>query len=104
MSIGVVPAWSGWPVTVTATRRMPTMWLTTPMGSPSLSSTGPCSICSSTNAAMLPGPLAARATDSGWAPMRRIACARLSPASLHRDSMASSSVPANARLPTQETP
>ena len=46
-SIGVVPAWSGRPVTVTSTSLMPTMVSTMPTWMFPASRTGPCSMCSS---------------------------------------------------------
>ena len=50
-AIGVVPAWLDWPVTVTSCHEMPWTPVTAPMSTPSASSTGPCSMCSSTKAA-----------------------------------------------------
>ena len=47
-SMGVVPAWSAWPMKVTQARRLPTMPSTEPMGMRAASRCGPCSMCSST--------------------------------------------------------
>ena len=47
-AMGVVPAWSAWPLKVTQLRRLPTMPSTTPMGIFAASRCGPCSMCSST--------------------------------------------------------
>ena len=47
---GVVPAWFDWPVIVSSCQEMPCTPVTAPMVTPSASSTGPCSMCSSTNA------------------------------------------------------
>ena len=47
-SIGVVPAWSAWPLKTIFERRTPTIEVTTPIGIPPSSSRGPCSMCSST--------------------------------------------------------
>ena len=49
-SIGVVPAWFDWPVIVSSFHEMPCTPVTAPIVMPSASSTGPCSMCSSTNA------------------------------------------------------
>ena len=50
-SIGVVPAWLDWPVTVSSCQEIPWTPVTAPIVIPSASSTGPCSMCSSTYAA-----------------------------------------------------
>ena len=48
MDMGVVPAWLASPSMVTRCQEMPWRFSTAPSGTPSCSSTGPCSICSST--------------------------------------------------------
>src|SRR2546422_770771 len=50
MLIGVVPAWFDWPSTVSSVHEMPCTDSTAPIRTPSRSRTGPCSMCSSTNA------------------------------------------------------
>ena len=65
-SIGVVPAWSARPSKTTSPRACPTIAVTIPSGSPEPASTGPCSMCSSRNAA-------------GSARPRRRRCSRRSP-------------------------
>ena len=49
--MGVVPAWLDCPVMVSSCQEMPCTPVTAPMDTPSASSTGPCSMWSSTNAA-----------------------------------------------------
>ena len=61
-AIGVVPAWFDWPVIVTSCQEMPCTPVTAPMVTPSASSTGPCSMCSSTKACG-DEPRARRGTD-----------------------------------------
>ena len=46
--MGTVPAWPARPITSTRSRVAPAMDVTTPTGRPSASSTGPCSMCTST--------------------------------------------------------
>ena len=46
--MGVVPAWFDWPVRVSSVQEMPCTLSTAPIFTPSASSTGPCSTCSST--------------------------------------------------------
>ncbi len=46
--MGVVPAWAAWPVSTRRSRSMPTVPVTTPIPSPRSSSTGPCSMWTST--------------------------------------------------------
>ena len=48
IDIGVVPAWLATPSMVTRCQEMPCRFSTAPIGTPSRSSTGPCSMCSST--------------------------------------------------------
>ena len=47
-AMGVVPAWLDWPSTVNSVHEMPCTPSTTPICKPICSSTGPCSMCSST--------------------------------------------------------
>ena len=49
-AIGVVPAWFDWPAMVSSCQEMPCTPVTRRWSKPSASSTGPCSMCSSTNA------------------------------------------------------
>ena len=46
--MGTVPAWPARPITSTRSRTAPAMEVTTPTGRSSASSTGPCSMCTST--------------------------------------------------------
>ena len=46
-SMGVVPAWDSAPVTVISNQRWPCAPVTTPIGLPSASRIGPCSMCAS---------------------------------------------------------
>ncbi len=48
--MGVVPAWLDWPVMVSSCHEMPCTPVTAPIVMPSASSTGPCSMWSSTKA------------------------------------------------------
>jgi hypothetical protein len=59
--MGVVPACPGLPVIVAVKPDMPAIEVTTACASPSRSSTGPCSMCTSTNAAgSVPPPSGSR--------------------------------------------
>ena len=51
IGIGVVPAWESWPVRLASYQRWPWAPVTMPITLPSASSTGPCSIWASKNAA-----------------------------------------------------
>ncbi|CUK23141.1 Uncharacterised protein [Achromobacter sp. 2789STDY5608615] len=80
------------------------MLVTTPMGSWRLSSTGPCSMCSSTKAAVPSAPRKGWPSAVGSPPMRAMPCASVSPSALRAASMSALSWPLKARLPTQEMP
>ena len=72
-SIGVVPAWSARPVTVTSSCAVPTIALTTASGCRDESSTPPCSMWSSTKVSI--SSRAAAATLAGSRPRSRMAAA-----------------------------
>ena len=99
-SMGVVPAWSGWPTKVRRKRRIPTMPSTTPIGTSSVSSQGPCSMWSSTYAAISRGSRRAVGAAARSNPARRIASGNGSPVgSASRSARVRSSEPVSAREP-----
>ena len=67
-AIGTVPAWPAMPVNSMLKRLPPLMAVTTPTGKPSLSSTGPCSMCNSAYACNCEGLRATAAMPSGSSP------------------------------------
>ena len=103
-SIGVVPACAASPENMAWTRSMPAIPDTIASGMPESSSTGPCSICSSTNALMDPGVQAASLIRSGSPPADAIASASVRPEASREARCVGVSVPAIERLPTQLTP
>ena len=98
--IGTVPACPATPWISTTKRLAPLIAVTTPTANPSASSTGPCSMCSSTKAATSSRCRAAWATLRGSSPNCSIAFRMLMPSRSVLSSVAKSNVPAIARLPS----
>ncbi len=81
---------------------IPTTELTMPRSCSAVSSTRPCSICSSSQARM--SSRRAFSIASGAPPIRAMAADSISPSALRRDSNGSVKAPATAREPMQDTP
>src|SRR5206468_2441154 len=97
--IGTVPACPANPVIDTKQRTLPAIDVTTPSGTASLSSTGPCSMCTSTKPSSVRGSRTALGIAAGSNPPATMACRIVIPSASTLSSTAGSNRPASARLP-----
>src|SRR5690606_4529128 len=104
MCIGVVPAWSPRPLKTAVMRWMPAMPVTTPIAVPLASSTGPCSMWSSTKRATSSGFQASWMAVAGSPPASRSASASVRPVGSFSSRCSADRLPLSARLPTQLMP
>ena len=80
------------------------MAVTTPTGSPSSRSTGPCSMCVSTNTRIVAGSRRSDAMPAGSPPKAASASRKVVPCASRVSSVAGSKRPASALLPIIEVP